>query len=109
MNRIPWAERLNLLDEGVDKQEQNIAIIRQMADMPISTYLAALEAARNRLMEIVQMTPPQACFQSTNDIAHRVETICLAWDDKNEVVRILALPLPRLCSERINKHVQNTI
>lgn len=104
MNRIPLAERLHLLDEGVDKQEQNIAIVREMAETPITTYLAAFEDEMYRLMRIILMSPQQAKFQTVSSIAQWVERAELDWDEKNEVVKILALPFQRYCEERIKKN-----
>lgn len=104
MKRIPLAERLGQLDEGINAQEQNIAIIRQMANMYIDTYLAAFEDEMHQLLKLIDIAPQQAKFQSVCDIAYRTEMKELDWEQKNEAVKILALPFQRFCAERINKN-----
>ncbi|MDL2273307.1 hypothetical protein LJC34_01970 [Oscillospiraceae bacterium OttesenSCG-928-G22] len=103
MNRISLAERLGQLDKGINVQEQNIAIITEMANMYIDTYLAAFEDEMHQLLELVGIAPQQAKFQSVCDIARRVEMKELDWEEKNEAVKILALPFQRFCAERIRK------
>ncbi|MDL2287998.1 hypothetical protein LJC32_01290 [Oscillospiraceae bacterium OttesenSCG-928-F05] len=100
MNRIPLTERLHLLNEGVDKRAHNIAIIKEMAEMPIARYLAAFEGELERLARLLRTSPENLKDLRYRNVASIIAQSRYDWDVADEAVKILALPFKRYYEER---------
>lgn len=105
MNRIPLSIRLRRLDERKDDDNaNNIAKVKQMADMPIGIYLGAFSEELDRLLKLLGLSPEKAKCLYYRDIAFLISQSRFDWDVKDEAIRILTLPFKRCLDERTTKN-----
>lgn len=108
-NKIPLTIRLLRLEDGEPSDNAyNTAIIKEMADMPIGTYLSAFDDELDRLMELLGLSPEKAKCLYYRDIAYLISQPRYGWSVRDEAVKILALPFQRCYEERAKKNGKNT-
>jgi len=102
-DRIPLSERLERID-GIDRGERaNRAEVKKMAYMPITLYLGGFPVALDRLMALLNLSPPEAKTLNYLDITRLIARAKKDRPRAEEAVNILALPFQRCYQERLKK------
>lgn len=104
VNKIPLNVRLERIKRGYAGDPDFVAHAMQtMADISVKDYLKAFPEERKRLLELLGISEAigeKMTYQEITWYIRRIRMLREKWEDMNEAVDILAMPLRKCYEER---------